>query len=118
MSKNAIQFQPGMSLPTFLERYGSEAQCREALMRMRWPGGFRCPHCGYAGHCQLRGRPVLQCNRCKHQASMTAGTPFTRTHLPPQAGHALHGTYHALNPNTCNAPHPATAVPAANPGPG
>ena len=71
-----------MSLPTFLERYGSEAQCRDALMRMCWPGGFRCPHCGHAGHCQLRGRPVLQCNRCKHQASLTAGTLFARTHLP------------------------------------
>ena len=46
MAKNAIQFQPGMSLPAFLERYGTEAQCREALMRMRWPGGFRCPHWG------------------------------------------------------------------------
>lgn len=34
------------------------------------------------GHCQLRGRPVLQCNRCKHQASLTAGTLFARTHLP------------------------------------
>ena len=66
----------------FLERYGTEAQCREALMRMRWPGGFRCPHCGHAGHGQLRGRPVLQCNRCKHQASLSAGTLFARSHLP------------------------------------
>jgi transposase-like protein len=82
MAKNEIQFQPGMSLPAFLERYGTEAQCREALMRTRWPGGFRCPHCGHAGHCQLRGRPVLQCNRCKRQTSLTAGTLFARTHLP------------------------------------
>ena len=80
-----------MSLPTFLERYGTEVQCREALMRMcreanpcsgRWPGGFRCPHCGHAGHCQLRARPALQCNRCKRQVSLTAGTLFARTHLP------------------------------------
>ena len=82
MAKNEIQFQPGMSLPAFLERYGTEAQCRDALMRMRWPGAFRCPHCGHAGHCQLRGRPVLQCNRCKRQVSLTAGTLFARTHLP------------------------------------
>ena len=71
-----------MSLPTFLERYGTEAQCRDALRQMRWPGGFRCPHCGHAGYCQLRGHPVLQCNRCKRQVSLTAGTLFARTHLP------------------------------------
>ena len=71
-----------MSPPTFLERYDTEVPCRDALMRMcreanpcsgRWLSRFRCPHCGHAGHCQLRGRPVLQCNRC--QASLTAGTP-------------------------------------------
>ncbi|MHB1799588.1 MAG: IS1595 family transposase [Vulcanimicrobiaceae bacterium] len=66
----------------FLERYGTEVQCREALMRIRWPGGLICPHRGHAGHCQLRGRPVLQCNRCKHQASLTAGSLFARSHLP------------------------------------
>lgn len=28
MAKNAIQFQAGMSLPKFIEAYGSEPQCQ------------------------------------------------------------------------------------------
>lgn len=82
MRKNQIQFQRGLSLPTFLERYGTEGQCRESLQRMRWPRGFQCPSCGHAGHCRLKQRPVLQCNRCKHQVSLTAGTVFAQTKLP------------------------------------
>ena len=28
MARNPSQFQPGLSLPAFLEQYGTEAQCR------------------------------------------------------------------------------------------
>jgi len=35
MAMNPIQFQPGLSLPDFLVRYGSEAKCRQALWRSR-----------------------------------------------------------------------------------
>lgn len=37
MARNPIQFQPSLSLPAFLDHYGSEAQCREALFHHRWP---------------------------------------------------------------------------------
>ncbi len=82
MKKNQVQFQPGMSLMGFLERYGSEAQCREALAKARWPNGFRCPDCGHAGRCHLKRRDVYQCNRCKRQVSLTSGTLFAKTKLP------------------------------------
>ena len=82
MAKNRVQFQPGMSLPEFLQDYGSEAQCRQALARMRWSQGFHCPICNYAGHCQLHHRAVWQCNRCKHQVSLTSGTVFSHSKLP------------------------------------
>jgi hypothetical protein len=39
-AKNSIPFQPGMSLVGFLDRYGNEDQCREALARARRPHGF------------------------------------------------------------------------------
>ena len=29
-------------------RFSTEAACREYLARLRWPEGFRCPHCGGA----------------------------------------------------------------------
>lgn len=82
MAKNKVQFQPGLSLPAFLSRYGSEEQCRQALIEQRWPNGFGCPDCGHAGHCRLKQREVFQCNRCKRQVSVTAGTLFADTKLP------------------------------------
>lgn len=82
MAKNQVQFQPGMSLMMFLNRYGTEAQCRAALAKARWPRGFVCPECGHTGHCQLTRRGLYQCNRCKHQVSLTSGTLFAKTHLP------------------------------------
>lgn len=82
MAKNQVQFQAGMSLMTFLDQYGSEEQCREALAKARWPQGFVCLECGHAGHCRLARRGIYQCNRCKHQASLTSGTLFAGTHVP------------------------------------
>lgn len=82
MKKNAVQFQPGMSFAGFLDQYGSEEQCQQALIQQRWPQGFRCPDCGHAGHCRLTQRDVFQCNRCKRQVSLTSGTLFAETKLP------------------------------------
>lgn len=82
MPKNQVQFQPGMSLSDFLDQYGREDQCRMALAEARWPHGFVCAECGHTGHCQLARRGVYQCNRCKHQVSVTSGTLFAGTHLP------------------------------------
>jgi len=33
MAQNQIQFQHGMSLSEFIERYGTEAQCEQVLER-------------------------------------------------------------------------------------
>lgn len=46
MKMNRIQFQPGLSMPQFYERYATEAKCRAALEAARWPSGFVCPACG------------------------------------------------------------------------
>jgi hypothetical protein len=43
MAMNRIQFQAGLSLPRFIELYGSEEKCEAALEQARWPDGFRCP---------------------------------------------------------------------------
>src|SRR3954462_11004713 len=49
---------------------------------MRAREGLTCPACGHRGFCQLRTRKVFQCNRCKKQLSLTAGTVFQDTKLP------------------------------------
>lgn len=81
MAKNAIQFQPGLNLPTFLERYGSEEECREALVKMRWPEGFVCPHCDCKRHSYHKTRHLYQCSDCRRQTSVTAGTIMQDTKL-------------------------------------
>ena len=82
MPKNKVQFQKGLSLSDFLGKYGTGTQCREALVKLRWPDGFVCPKCGNEGHCKLSTRNLYQCNGCHHQTSITAGTIFHRTRLP------------------------------------
>src|SRR4051812_18563199 len=72
----------GRSEAAFRERSGTEEACREALFAMRWREGLTCPACGHRGFCALRTRKVFQCNRCKKQLSLTAGTVFQDTKLP------------------------------------
>lgn len=83
MAMNRIQFQPGLSMPEFFKLYGTESRCEAALERARWPDGFCCPCCGQSAHCVLRGgtHKVFQCNACRHQTSLIAGTVFQGTKL-------------------------------------
>ena len=78
----------GLSDEAFGEAFGTKEQCRAALVRLRWPGGFVCPCCGHREHCVLAGRGLYQCNRCKKQTSPTAGTIFHATKLPGVNFHA------------------------------
>lgn len=82
MARNMVQFQKGLSLVDFLERYGSEQACQDALFKLRWPEGFRCPGCGNATYCEFKSRELFQCYRCHHQASLTARTVFGSSKLP------------------------------------
>ena len=84
MAYNPIQFQQGISLPEFLESFGTESGCCEAVQLARWPNGFVCPRCAGSAHCVLfsLGRPLFQCHACHRQTSLTAGTLFGSTKLP------------------------------------
>ena len=84
MARNLIQFQPGLSLPEFMRRYATQAQCEAALESSRWSNGFQCPNCGDPRHSryQRNGRTLFQCQRCRRQTSLTAGTIFEASKLP------------------------------------
>jgi transposase-like protein len=73
-----------LSLPDFLQRFGTEEQCATALESARWPDGFHCPQCDGARHSVLKGgsRKTFQCSHCRHQTSLIAGTLFQGTRLP------------------------------------
>jgi transposase-like protein len=72
----------GLSEAAFRERFGTEEACRQALFEMRWRDGLTCPGCGGSRFCRLRTRELFQCNRCKRQVRLTAGTVFQDSKLP------------------------------------
>lgn len=75
-----------MEFPTtlieFHDRFPDEAACWRYLKEVRWPEGFRCPHCGSAENSYLEGRRLFQCAGCRRQTSVTARTVLHRTRTP------------------------------------
>jgi hypothetical protein len=69
---------PG-DLPSFLERFGRDDQCRAYLFEARWPEGFRCAACGHARGWAHKARLIYECAACGRQHSLLAGTIFEQT---------------------------------------
>ena len=65
----------------FEECFASEDACRRYVFHLRWPEGFRCPHCG-GGKAWKTKRGLYRCSGCDVQVSLTAGTIFQDTHKP------------------------------------
>src|SRR5918996_4080457 len=84
MAMNRVEFQRGLSMAEFVERYGSEDRCEAALIASRWPRGFACPACGSGDHGSFvrERRRYWQCASCRHQCSVISGTIFESTKLP------------------------------------
>src|SRR3981189_3024935 len=82
MARNKVQFQKGLSEAQFAVLYGTEDQCREAVMRWRWPSGFVCPVCAGQHHSFVKTRALYQCTACRRQTSVIAGTIFAATKVP------------------------------------
>jgi len=83
MAMNMIQFQKGLSMNDFFERFGSEYQCREYLEKARWSKGFVCPKCESENHCVVwhGEQKTFQCKDCRTQTTLTSGTIFQNTKL-------------------------------------
>jgi len=71
-----------MNLVKLVEQFGSEAKCRDYLEALRWPNGPICPKCGAVTVSRIKVRGQFDCNACRHQFSVTAGTIFHDSHLP------------------------------------
>jgi transposase-like protein len=86
--------QPAVNLVSLIERFGSEDKCRDYLEQLRWPNGVACPRCGDKSVSRVTARKggkskkadesrnVFDCNSCRYQFSVTAGTVFHDSHLP------------------------------------
>jgi transposase-like protein len=69
------------TLGEFDRRFATEDGCRQYLIKVRWPSGFRCPRCA-SDNAWLTKRDLMHCQGCGHQTSITAGTIFHRTRTP------------------------------------
>jgi transposase-like protein len=71
-----------VNLPELIEEYGTEEKCREYLEALRWPDGIECPRCEKRSISRIEKRNQYDCNSCRYQFSVTAGTLFHDSHLP------------------------------------
>jgi len=75
--------QESITLMEFMEKFGTEEQCREHLYQMRWLNGFVCPKCGVKDEpYNIKSHKRFQCKHCNHQASVTAGTVMDKSRTP------------------------------------
>lgn len=66
----------------FQKRFATEARCRAYLIKQRWSNGFICPKCDHNVGYLIKKRLSYQCQKCRYQASATAGTVFHKTRTP------------------------------------
>jgi transposase-like protein len=71
-----------MNLVELVDRFGDEDKCRTYLEELRWPNGVVCPRCGNESTSRIEKRNKYDCNSCRYQFSVTAGTLFHDSHLP------------------------------------
>ena len=84
MARNKVRFQKGMREAQFDELYGTGSLCPAVLVQWRWTQGFECPDCSGREHCIVKrgSRSLYQCNACRKQTSVKAGTIFASSKLP------------------------------------
>src|ERR1700741_2851437 len=85
MARNKVKFQKGLSEAQFAVLHGTEDQCREAVVRWRWPSGFVCPVCAGEHHSLIKTRALYQCTACRRQTSVIAGPLLGVTNGPLRA---------------------------------
>jgi transposase-like protein len=75
-------FTQDINLVSLIADFGSEDKCREYLEALRWPQGVRCPRCESDKISRITKRNQFDCDGCRYQFSVTAGTIFNDSHLP------------------------------------
>ena len=70
------------NLLTLVANFDTDAKCRELLERLRWPTGVACIRCGSFSVSEIESRNQYDCNDCRYQFSVTAGTIMHDSHLP------------------------------------
>jgi transposase-like protein len=65
----------------FEKMFGSEEQCINYLMELRWPEGYECKRCKNKSY-WLGSKNRIICTQCEFQTTAIAGTIFEQTNKP------------------------------------
>src|SRR5215210_4575761 len=76
-----VKVRSEMNLVKLVERFRSEDECRAYLEELRWPDGVVCSRCSGKAVSRIKDRHQFDCDSCRYQFSVTAGTIFHDTHL-------------------------------------
>jgi transposase-like protein len=71
-----------IDLCELVERFPDDQKCRNYLEGLRWRKGVTCPKCQGTRISSILKRDQYDCDSCRYQFSVTAGTIFHDTHLP------------------------------------
>ena len=71
-----------MNLVKLVEKFSDEKKCRAYLQSLRWPDGVACPRCQSKKVYRVLDRDQFDCDSCRYQFSVKAGTIFNDSHLP------------------------------------
>lgn len=71
-----------INLINLIEQYSDETKCRQYLEALRWEDDIKCPRCGSDKISHIEKRGQYDCDKCRYQFSVTAGTIFHDSHLP------------------------------------
>jgi predicted RNA-binding Zn-ribbon protein involved in translation (DUF1610 family) len=76
-----------MNREAFVNLFGTEEQCLNYLIELRWNGAFVCPNadCNSREAWKMNKRThkhKYKCKKCGHQTSITSGTIFQDSHSP------------------------------------
>jgi len=71
-----------LTLVDLLAKFGDDDSCRGYLESLRWHNKVTCPKCGADKVSRVIKRQQFDCDSCRYQFSVTAGTIFHDTHLP------------------------------------
>lgn len=68
----------GENILEFEKRFPDDRSCLAYLSDLKWKNGFVCPKCGLTWFTVRKKNFAIDCNRCHHIESPTAGTIFHR----------------------------------------
>src|SRR5260370_12523072 len=71
-----------IDLMKLMKECDTQDECRAILEELRWHNGVKCPHCQSDKISRIRKRFQYDCDSCRYQFSVTAGTIFHDSHLP------------------------------------